>query len=69
MKKRKLLYVVEAMGGGVFTYIVAMANRLVETFDIYIAFGVREQTPLNYQECFDDRIKLIKVDNFTRKEL
>ena len=62
----KLLYVVEAMGGGVFTYIVELANSLVNDFDIYIAYGIREQTPVNYKEYFDSRINLIFVKHFTR---
>ena len=39
--KRKLLYIVEAMGGGVFTYIVGLTNELVDYFEIYIAYAVR----------------------------
>ena len=34
--KKKILYIVEAMGGGVFTYIVDLANELVDTYDMYI---------------------------------
>lgn len=29
-EKKKILYIVEAMGGGVFTYIVDLANELVK---------------------------------------
>lgn len=65
-KRQKILYVVEAMGGGVFTYIVDLSNELVDTYDIYIAYAVRSQTPQNYQEYFDERVHLIKVENFTR---
>ena len=36
-EKKKILYIVEAMGGGVFTYIVDLANELVNTYDMYIA--------------------------------
>ena len=61
MAKKKILYVVEAMGGGVFTYIVDLANELVKTCDMYIAYAVRPQTPKNYKEYFDDRIHLIEV--------
>lgn len=66
-KKRKILYVVEAMGGGVFTYIVDLANELVNEYDIYIAYAVRKQTPLNYREYFDNRVKLIELKNFHRE--
>lgn len=66
-EKKKILYIVEAMGGGVFTYIVDLANELVNEFDIYIAYAVRPQTPLNYKEYFDKRIHLIEVKSFCRE--
>ena len=65
-RKKKILYIVEAMGGGVFTYIVDLANELVNKYDIYIAYAVRKQTPRNFAEYFDKRIHLIKVKNFER---
>lgn len=67
MAKKKILYVVEAMGGGVFTYIVDLANELVNEFDMYIAYAVRPQTPSNYKEYFDKRIHLIEVKFFCRE--
>nr|WP_243035819.1 glycosyltransferase [Clostridium sp. AM45-5] len=63
---RKILYIVEAMGGGVFTYIVDLANELVNKYDMYIAYAVRKQTPKNYKDYFDKRIHLIEVKNFGR---
>lgn len=65
-EKKKILYIVEAMGGGVFTYIVDLANELVDTYDMYIAYAVRKQTPSNYKDYFDKRINLIEVKNFGR---
>lgn len=64
--RKKILFVVEAMGGGVFTYIVDLANELVKTYDMYIAYAVRPQTPENYKAYFDERIHLIEVRSFTR---
>lgn len=64
---KKILYVVEAMGGGVFTYIVDLANELADEFDMYIAYAVRPQTPKNYREYFDKKIHLIEVKNFCRE--
>lgn len=64
--KPRLLYVVEAMGGGIFTYIVDLANELVNKFDMYIAYGIRKQTPEDYEEYFDKRVHLIKVNSFER---
>lgn len=64
--KEKILFIVEAMGGGVFTYIVDLSNKLIESYDVYIAYSVRPQTPINFKTYFDKRIKLLKVKNFER---
>lgn len=49
-----------------FTYIVDLANELVNSYDMYIAYAVRKQTPQNYKDYFDKRIHLIEVKNFGR---
>lgn len=64
--KKKLLFIVEAMGGGVFTYIVNLTNKLVNYYDVYIGYAVRPQTPADYMNYFDDRIHLVEIKNFTR---
>lgn len=66
MNNKKILFVVEAMGGGVFTYIVDLANELVDTYDMYIAYAMRPQTPKDYKSYFNKRIHLIEVKNFAR---
>lgn len=66
VEKKKILYIVEAMGGGVFTYIVDLVNELVNSYDMYIAYAVRKQTPDNYVDYFDKRVRLIEVKNFGR---
>lgn len=66
MEKKRVLHIAEAMGGGVFTYLVELANGMCEDFDITVAFGIRSETPPNYEEYFDRRVTLIKVRNFTR---
>ena len=65
-EKKKILYIVEAMGGGIFSYIVDLSNELINYYDKYIAYAVRKQTPQNYMDYFDKRINLIKVENFCR---
>ena len=65
-EKKKILFIVEAMGGGVFTYIVDLSNELVNEYDMHIAYAVRKQTPENYRDYFDKRIHLIEVKNFNR---
>lgn len=67
MKKKKLLFIVEAMGGGVFTYIVDLANELSLHYEMYVAYGLRNQTPRNYKDYFNKNVHLIKVENFTRE--
>lgn len=66
--RRKILFVVEAMGGGVFTYIVDLANELVNmmakdgsfVYDIYVAYAIRKQTPKDYKRYFDKKFNLLK---------
>ena len=43
-EKKKILYVVEAMGGGVFTYIVELANALSDEYEVYIAYAISESS-------------------------
>ncbi|MDB6223325.1 glycosyltransferase [Lactobacillus amylovorus] len=66
MRKKKILYFVEAFGGGIFTYLVNLTNELCDEYDIYIAYGLRKQTPKNFKKYFDKRIHLIKVQNYQR---
>lgn len=65
-KRLKILYIVEAFSGGIYTYLKNLSNRLVETFDIYIAYGIRAGLPKNFKKQFDIRIHFIEVKNFTR---
>lgn len=67
MTKKKILYFVEAFGGGVFTYLANLSNALCDDFDIYIAYGIRKQTPQNFEKYFDKRIHLIQVKNYQRE--
>lgn len=65
-EKKKVLHIAEAMGGGVFTYLVELANGMCEDCEVTIAFGMRSETPKNYEEYFDKKVSLIKVNHFTR---
>ena len=67
MAKKKILYFVEAFGGGVFTYLANLSNALCDDFDVYIAYGIRKQTPQNFKDYFDKRIHLIRVENYQRE--
>ena len=56
-EKKKILYIVEAMGGGVFTYIVDLANELVNKYDMYIAYMYNTKAMAKqYSEKYDKAI-------------
>lgn len=65
--KKKVLEIVESFGGGVYTMINDLCNGLSEDFDIVIAYGKRDETPINFNENFNKNIRFIEVKNFTRK--
>lgn len=64
--KKKVLHIVESFGSGVFSFLVDLVNGTNEDFDIIIAYGVREETLENFKDYFDNRVKFVKVENFTR---
>lgn len=61
-KKKKLLMVCEAFGGGVFAYVSQLCNDMINEFDVYLAYSIREQTPKNYKEFVDPRVHMIEVN-------
>lgn len=54
--------VCEAFGGGVFAYVSQLCNDMVESFDVYLAYSVRSQTPKDYRSRIDGRVKLVELD-------
>lgn len=64
MKKRKILMVVESLGGGVFTYVSQLSNDMCEEFEVYIAYAIRVQTPDNFKDFFNKNVNLIEIKNF-----
>lgn len=62
MKKKRILMVCEAFGGGVFTYVSQLCNDMVDEFDVYLAYSLRPQTPKNYTDFLDQRVHLIHVE-------
>lgn len=67
--KKKILMVCEAFGGGVFTYVSQLCNDMVDSFDVYLAYSIRSQTPKNYKEFLDDRVHLIEMKHVGVKGL
>ena len=52
-EKKKILHLVEAFGGGVFTFLVELANATCEDYDVVIAYSKRKQTPENFKGYFN----------------
>ena len=63
---KRILFVTEAFGGGVFTYLTELSNQLVNDFDICIAYNLRDQTPRDFESFFDPRVHFIRVNSLTR---
>lgn len=63
---KKIVHIVESFGGGVYSYLSDLTSGLVDEYEVYILYGMREQTPQNIVEDFDSKVKLIKIKNFTR---
>lgn len=66
MKKKKVLHIVESFGSGVFSFLVDLINCTDSEFEIVVAYGVRSETLPNFKDYFSDKVRFIKVDNFTR---
>lgn len=66
MKKKKVLHIVESFGSGVFSFLVDLINCTDKDFEIVVAYGVRSETLPNFKDYFSDKVRFIKVDNFTR---
>ena len=56
--------VCESLAAGVIAYVAQLCNDMCDDFDIYLAYGLRSQSPKNYRDFFDSRVKMIEVPNF-----
>lgn len=63
---KKILYIVESFGSGVFSFLVDLINEIDNDYNITIAYGVREETPENFCDYFDKSINFVRIKNFTR---
>jgi len=65
--KKKVLHIVESFGGGVFSFLVDLVNNTSDEYDVVIAYGMRKETPENFQKYFNNNVKFIEIKTFTRK--
>ncbi|WP_195467404.1 glycosyltransferase [Clostridium sp. D43t1_170807_H7] len=64
--KKKVLHIVEAFGGGVFTFLVDLVNNTCDEYDIVLACSIRPQTPNDYRSYIDKRVKIIELESGIR---
>jgi glycosyltransferase involved in cell wall biosynthesis len=59
----KILHVVEAFGGGVFEFVVALANHQAEDSrnQVTIAYSLRPETPVEFSSRFANSIELVPM--------
>lgn len=68
MKRKTILHIAEAFGGGIVTFIANLANEQCKgNYRVIVAHGIRKETHANYPDFFDDRIELIKIENFQQE--
>ena len=65
-QNKKILYIVESFGSGVFSFLVDLINNIDTDYEVVIAYGVREETLPNFKQYFNENVKFIKVENFIR---
>ena len=63
---KKVMMVCESFGGGVFTYVSQLCNDMIDQFEVYLVYSIRPQTPKNYKEFLDKKVKLIEIEDFGR---
>ena len=62
--KKKILYIAEAFGGGVFTYFTELANAVTEEYEVLIAYAKRAETPENFERFFRSDIRFVEILHF-----
>jgi len=60
----RILHVVEAFAGGVFTYLEGLIKEQIKENEVYVAYGIRPLTPKNVETYFDERVHFILVKSF-----
>lgn len=64
--KKKILHIVEAFGGGVFTFLVDLVNNTCDEYDIVLACSIRPQTPNDYKNYINKKVKIIELESGSR---
>lgn len=66
MSEKKVLHIVESFGSGVFSFLTDLVRETSDEFEICIAYGKRAETPENFEDYFDKKVRFVEVKNFGR---
>jgi glycosyltransferase involved in cell wall biosynthesis len=58
----KVAYVVESFAAGVYTFLIELCNFVVDYQEVVIIYSVRKETPPNFKDDFNPKIKFIEID-------
>lgn len=59
---KKIVYVVESFSAGVYTFLNDLSNSIVDNYQVVIIYSLRKETPKNFRDSFNLKIKFIHID-------
>ena len=62
MTAGRIMMVCEAFGGGVYAYVAQLCNDMADHFDVSLVFSLRPQTPDDFRDHIDPRVRLVQLD-------
>lgn len=63
--KKKIIHIVEAFGGGVFSVLTDLMNNTADEYDVTVLYGIRPQTPKDISKYLSDKVNVIPIEDFT----
>ncbi|MBU3180278.1 glycosyltransferase [Clostridium psychrophilum] len=61
---KKIVYVVESFGSGVYTFLSELCNSITREYEVVIVYSLRRETPLDFKKNFDSKIRFINVSMY-----
>lgn len=59
---KKIVHVVEAFGGGIYSFLTELCNAITNEYEVTIIYSLRKETPKFFEKDFNTRIKFVKID-------
>ena len=63
-EKKKVLYVVKNLSGGVLTYLQELTNGLADHYDIYIGYATNQENLDSFRAQFNKNVQLYRLPSF-----